>query len=288
MIGADVEVWGAHAERFAHRHAIAMVAGLFARSLHLAARGDLMCIGESGIGNGPLNACVSRASWQRLLGVLPAAGTPVHLLAGRITIGGATLATRGARAWHPPPWPIPTGHEDVRAPLHDLTLLAQVRAPSEGLARLALGFAVAEAPLARAAGPRLQRLHCWLAARLGGEHAPAPTDLLGLGPGLTPSGDDLLGGALLALHAIGRGDAAHDLYGALRTKARTATCCASQALLAAAAEGQGFEPLHTLINALLRRRPIGRALLAVARVGHSSGWDALAGVVLVLRAASAR
>jgi hypothetical protein len=287
VIGADVEVWGAHAERFARHHATATVAALFARSLHLATEGDLMCIGESGIGNGPLNACISTASWQRLLAVLPGPGTPVHLLAGSITVGTATFATRGARAWHPPPWPTPAGHEDVQAALHDLALLAQVQAPTEGLARLALGFAATETPLARAAGPRLQQLQCWLAARLGAARTPAPTDLLGLGPGLTPSGDDLLGGALLALHAIGRPDAAHDLYGALRAKARAATCCASQALLAAAAEGQAFEPLHTLAIALLRRRPIGRALHALARVGHSSGWDALAGVVLVLRAASA-
>jgi hypothetical protein len=244
-----------------------------------------MCIGESGIGNGPLNACVSAASWQRVVALLPAAGTPALLLAGRITVGATTFATRGARAWQPPPWPTPAGWDVVRAALQRLALLAQAQAPSVGLARLALGFAAA-APVDRVAGPRLQRLQCWLATRLGEERAPAPTDLLGLGPGLTPSGDDLLGGALLALHAIGRADAAHDLYAALHAKAVAATCCASQALLAAAAEGQAFEPLHTLIIALLRRRGIGRALLAVARVGHSSGWDALAGVVLVLRVAS--
>ena len=45
-----------HAERFVERHASAVLAAVFARSLHLEADGDFLCIGDASIGKGPLNA----------------------------------------------------------------------------------------------------------------------------------------------------------------------------------------------------------------------------------------
>jgi hypothetical protein len=112
---------------------------------------------------------------------------------------------------------------------------------------------------------------------------PAPPDLVGLGPGLTPAGDDLLCGALLALHAIDQAALARDLYAAIDEVAPFATTPLSAACLRAAAEGQSSEPLHETIVALLANASVARPLEAVARIGHTSGWDALAGAVLVLR-----
>jgi hypothetical protein len=108
--------------------------------------------------------------------------------------------------------------------------------------------------------------------------------LLGLGPGLTPSGDDLLCGALVALHAVGQVDAARDLHAAIAEAAPVATTPLSAAFLKAAAEGQGSGPLHEAIIALMENQNVARHLEAVACIGHTSGWDALAGAVLVLRA----
>jgi hypothetical protein len=39
--------------------------------------------------------------------------------------------------------------------------------------------------------------------------------------------------------------------------------------------------------ALLENRPFARDLGALARIGHTSGWDAIAGAALVLQAATA-
>jgi len=66
----------------------------------------------------------------------------------------------------------------------------------------------------------------------------------------------------------------------------SATSALSLAFLRAAAEGLGYEALHTAIMALLENRPFARDLGALARIGHTSGWDAIAGAALVLRSVS--
>jgi Protein of unknown function (DUF2877) len=152
---------------------------------------------------------------------------------------------------------------------------------------LALGASVGPPPpLHRLAQPAIARLAAWIRARLGrGIRAVSPVGLLGLGPGLTPSGDDLLCGALIACNAIGRGDAARDLHAGLQEAPAGATSALSWALLGAAAEGQGGESLHELLNAVLQDRPFDLALAALASHGHTSGWDTLAGVAVALSAA---
>jgi len=182
--------------------------------------------------------------------------------------------------------------------LDGLERLAREKAPVESIARIALSGAAAGTPagcamlpasvLARGTGPRIARLRDWIGARLiRPTREPPPLDLVGLGPGLTPAGDDLLCGALVALHAIGQVASARDLHAAIGEVARFATSPLSAACLKAAAEGQSSEPLHQTIVALLTNQSVARPLEALARIGHTSGWDALAGAVLVLRAFAA-
>ncbi|NNE81336.1 MAG: DUF2877 domain-containing protein [Silicimonas sp.] len=109
--------------------------------------------------------------------------------------------------------------------------------------------------------------------------------LIGRGPGLTPSGDDFLGGVMIALCAAGKGDAAQNLWNTIQDRAFTDTNEISHALLSAAAKGQGSASLHRAMNALIDGgRDLDTALALVARIGHSSGWDALAGIQAVLSA----
>jgi hypothetical protein len=112
----------------------------------------------------------------------------------------------------------------------------------------------------------------------------AAEPLLGLGPGLTPSGDDFVGGVLFARRLAG-GDTGPGWERAALTlveRARARTHPISVALLADMAEGHGHEPLHDLVAALLSgaaapgaREPVRR----LTRLGHSSGWDMLTGVL---------
>jgi hypothetical protein len=286
---AEVACWGSHAERFVERHTSAVLVAVFTRSLHLGADGDFLCIGDASIGKGPLNATVDAAGWARVARKLPPAGSEVRIDAGRIEIRGAVVSTAAASTWRPPSWPRVAGVERVAAALDDLARRAHKQAPADGLARIVLGSPGEPASaFERIAQPRVIRMRRWASARLSGSaHEQAPVDLLGLGPGLTPSGDDLLCGALVALHAIGRVDASRDLHAAIAGAARSATSPLSNAFLQAAAEGHGYEALHTMIIALLENRPFARDLEVLGRIGHTSGWDALAGAVIVLQAFSA-
>jgi hypothetical protein len=286
---AEVEYWGSHAERFVERHASAVLVAVFARSAHLEADGDFLCIGDANIGNGPLNATVDAAGWARIARELPSAGAAVHIDAGTIEIGGAVLSATAASMWRPPSWPCVGAGEGLAAALDELARRASEQAPADGLARMVLEPAGEPASTFEGiALPRVRRMQQWVSARLSeSSHEQAPVDMLGLGPGLTPSGDDLLCGVLVALHAIGRVDASRDLNAAIARAALSATSLLSRAFLRAAAEGHGYAALHTMIIALLENQAFARELDALARIGHTSGWDTLAGAAIVLQAFSA-
>ena len=110
--------------------------------------------------------------------------------------------------------------------------------------------------------------------------------LIGLGPGLTPSGDDLISGMMIALHASSETTVARALANFVRTAPPDATNALSRAFLAAAAEGYPSAALHHAIAALLTGDALAlpAAVDRLGRVGHTSGWDMLAGTVLALSA----
>lgn len=133
---------------------------------------------------------------------------------------------------------------------------------------------------------------------------PGPVDrgavrgLVGLGPGLTPAGDDVLCGLLLGLRATGREDLRADLWAATapllpRTPALSAT------LLRQAALGYAVPPVLNLLrqasyaladtartgDPVLTRDPashgnpaLAAAALRVAAIGHTSGPALLLGL----------
>ena len=284
----SIAIWGSHAQRFVERHATARVVAVFSRSFHLEAEGDFICIGDPSIGRGPLNAVLGPAGWMRLATALPPIGTNARTALGAIHIGGITLDTTHAERWRPAPWPSAVRRKGVLQTLQRLQCLATEQAPVDGLARTVLGAAGDQrSALARVAQPRVGRLRAWVTARPSASAgAPPPVDLLGLGPGLTPSGDDVLCGMLVALHAVGWTDVVHELYAEIARAAPSATSAISAAFLRAAAEGLGCEALHAAIAAILEGRieALAGRVETLGRIGHTSGWDALAGALLVLQA----
>lgn len=107
--------------------------------------------------------------------------------------------------------------------------------------------------------------------------------LLGLGPGLTPSGDDFLTG-LLASRALCRrqGDAGSDAFapGVIRL-AKTATNPIAYAAIAKAARGEARERVARLIITLgsATAEPVSPALTQVLAIGSSSGTEIAFGVI---------
>ena len=106
--------------------------------------------------------------------------------------------------------------------------------------------------------------------------------VLGRGPGLTPSGDDALAGALLVCHGLGCGTR---LVGAVRERLG-ATTAVSAALLTAAADGYAARPVVRFVDAVLAGDAgrVHAALPAVLDIGHSSGRDLLTGVGAAVQA----
>jgi hypothetical protein len=123
----------------------------------------------------------------------------------------------------------------------------------------------------------------WLGTHDPGQAVASVQGLIGLGPGLTPSGDDFLVGALATLDAIGADDEHAALARAVIAAAPGATSALSACFLRAAAAGHVGENLHRAVASMITG-DVDAAVAAVAHVGHSSGWDMLAGIATVPRA----
>jgi len=94
----------------------------------------------------------------------------------------------------------------------------------------------------------------------------------GLGPGLTPAGDDALSGILFAFRAMG-GPTAEPALVAVARSVRTSDL--GTAVLEAAAGGSHIEPVHDLVMAAVAGDPsaAARAAADLDTFGSSSGAD---------------
>ena len=117
--------------------------------------------------------------------------------------------------------------------------------------------------------------------------------MIGLGPGLTPSGDDFIVGYLAALWSQSSRDATlqpllEDLRAPLRSMTAKTGAISRQFILDASV-GQFSEPLVDLVRAIALGNGDHVAIAAarVLRIGHSSGADAVLGLLFGLDPAHA-
>ena len=111
--------------------------------------------------------------------------------------------------------------------------------------------------------------------------------VLGLGNGLTPSGDDFVGGIFFALahkQPPAWAAALPSLQATIQAACKDATNPISAALLVDNMAGASFGELHDMLDALESNdsRFITAATTALLRLGSSSGADLLAGLLLAL------
>lgn len=172
-----------------------------------------------------------------------------------------------------------------------LTLRYQPR----GLAELVFGVAPGGQRLGRAGGQmggwldlasdRVGEVVRALRARDRTSLLASGRTLLGLGEGLTPSGDDFLGGVLFGLRQQECADFDEMWidWDAVRdwvAEAAPLTNRISHAILSDLAMGHGPEALHDLARETLRggsREVVAGHAERVIRIGDTSGWDLLAG-----------
>lgn len=141
----------------------------------------------------------------------------------------------------------------------------------------------------------------WAPARPRGAAAAAPVEattpqpgwdrlvlgLLGLGPGLTPAGDDLLAGLLVGLSA--RPDLRDPLASAVRRHAPARTTWLSAELLRLAAAGLAAPAVVAVADALAGYGgddALPRAMPTLIDVGHTSGLALARGLLLAAGATS--
>ena len=138
------------------------------------------------------------------------------------------------------------------------------------------------------ARPRLNAVALALRARDLADFEVAALRVLGLGHGLTPSGDDLLGGIFFTLaHApiAAWRSAMSGMHARIRSAAEHATNAISAALLDDLMRGSSYRVLHDVFDAFQAGEPgpITDAVDRLVRLGASSGGDMLAGVFLALQ-----
>jgi hypothetical protein len=261
------------------------IAAVFARSFYVRCGENFLCVGEPAIGNGPLTLTADFKI--PTLGLR--AGQLVSLSRQHIAISAAAhFVLDGCKPWRPPDWPEPAAPGCLIDACAAISGRGAVEAPPEALAAVVFGTPGASPALLRLAAPRIARFRSWLAQAFDrGPTNGAPIDgVIGLGPGLTPSGDDFLAGALAILDALTEHRVHAALGRAIGRAPSDVTSPLSWCLLKAAAKGHIGERLWDAVAALVSGDASG-AIAFIQTIGHSSGWDTLAGMTTTLREVAA-
>jgi hypothetical protein len=271
---------GPIAARTLNRASVGRMVAVFERSAYLDFGGDLVCIGTPDIGSGPLNALVE--STRAFDAIRRSRNDDVSCERGFVHVGFTSFRFATAHRWRPTPVASPLDAKRLSRGVGHVREWARGNARSEGLASLVAQTSAVSA-LARAGRDAVRALQAWLGDADDASLSPLVA-LIGLGPGLTPSGDDFLGGAIVALHCYGRAHDARRLAQHLRLEG--ATHPISVAHWRAACEGLCSDALHTCLRDMAEGRASRASLDRVAAIGHTSGWDALAGATTIAAALS--
>jgi len=235
--------------------------------------GEVAALVWGGIGNGPLNVVLDGS-----LGAALPIGARFFVGERLLTVGAVTFDLAPADPWDArPDW------DALRARRAQILAAADIaRSSSSGLQN---GSLLKQAgPAVEAAATAFQG--AWQRG-VRDELAAAARGLCGLGPGLTPAGDDWLAGWLLAQHLADdlrglRPTAGwHDLEGLIADITADRTTTLSRAFLECAAAGEADEHWHALLSALaeepMTSLPVFQSTDAILSHGDTSGAATLAG-----------
>lgn len=234
---------------------------------------------------GPLRAAVRLAAFPSAVYLRLSTGEPIALLcrdAVRMPFG-LVLATSSAElALDRLRGPVLAGASEVRIGQWSVRVSRLLSATAP------VGLAPDPAAVEYACG-RLSRLHLAVPDLAGLDVMPRLPEMnplefvharriLGVGPGLTPSGDDFLAGLLVGAWSFGL--TADTLRAEVRTHATSLTTEVSAALLRSACRGESIPELTALLLSLSgRATEVDDAFAALVKVGHTSGQALAAGVI---------
>jgi len=274
------------AERFVDESGPIRLLHAFTNACNLInAKDEILAVVSPGIGNGPFNLVVNQVDFLTQIPSDP----QLSIDHGKLHLGRMIINTTTAQIWQPHPnWP--ALHRQKHILLSSCEIIEGIltsHAPPDSLANLT----VAASPSNRLQSQIFTHARQAIALLSTGLPNNDPSSikagasrLAGLGPGLTPAGDDFLLGILLGLWALLPSNQAHTISGTILQAAAPRTSPLSTAWLKAAAAGEAGESWHHLFEAIIND-DVGRLRGAVHRIlptGHTSGADALAGFVHLL------
>jgi hypothetical protein len=292
-LSISTQTIGLVAGRFLNDREKGRIAAVFRSAFYIETGLHLVCVGTSVLEPGPLNLITSAPAdtdW-RAIGVH--LHGPVTISASEIRLGHQfRFPTASAALWSPEqvvdaidPGAVALGLAAFREAFSGQPVEAGIGRfihPNYVPGRDHYECRAAEIPIAEA---RRWLTHAFTHA----ETAPGGTpgwigNLTGLGAGLTPAGDDFLGGMMIALHALGSAGICRSLWSGVRPFAEKTTNAISLAFLRAASEGLGSASLHKALSGILRSdiAAVHDVMPGLGRIGHSSGWDTMTGIVTAL------
>lgn len=238
-------------------------------------RREVLSIVTQEIGNGPFNLVIGHnilfsdhLSLQSQISISPT----------QLTLGDLTIHTDNAKLWSPhPDWEVlHAKRDDILNQLAKLPLTNyKVRGLDTSLATNARDYSTTN----------IQSLISNLSSALANSDIPssltATRKLAGLGIGLTPTGDDFILGAVLAMWIIHPSDVASALAEEIMSIAAPLTTSLSAAYLKSAGRGEAGILWHNFFDTLISgdSYAIELQIAKLLSVGATSGADALAGFI---------
>jgi len=245
---------------------------------------EVLALASWEFGAGPFTLLLENGSFPSGIQV----DSPLLVFENGFWIGDWLIDAEGTDLWQPTPhWESTRNNRANYKWAHGIiTALLEEHAPPDSLARLVLnplGTFALPARIQQSAEQNIPMLFSGVAEGNLEALRRASKSLAGLGPGLTPAGDDLLLGVMHGLWAT-RPDAA-PFTDAIARAATPRTHVLSAAWLTAAAAGEAAEPWHDLLAALAAhdKTQLEASVMRILPTGHTSGADALAGFLGLLQ-----
>ncbi len=265
------------------------IIALFSSSIYLCANDALCCLGTKAIPTGPLNI---RTELQHLSEIK--VGDRWTYEQQQLILSDSyqfsTLNTRYRKPSDPPE--LILNKDNVVALNSVTTALQEVIASYRANKDTALDTVTSNIIDTRLSEYKSMLSH-WLWA--SGSLPADLTGLIGCGDGLTPAGDDILVGMLVALHILGVENSFSQLRTWVMKEAPGKTNSISHAHLIAACDGMAIDHVHTLLNLstyfvmtnssnnAVTIKNISNAAATLCHHGESSGFYTLLGVHITLQ-----
>ena len=285
---------GPIASRLMLNGAASRVVAVFDSSFYVGVADGLVCVCADGLPIGPLNLITNALSTTSWAASGVQVGARAHVTKRSLLVGERfRFDLAGAPTWTPIASAEAWTTESLEQGLRAFRKACEGHIPDVGLGGFIRGIEMAGDGAGVRARARLpiKALDAWITSSIANpDHAAPPASdilatLLGLGPGLTPSGDDLIGGVMVAARTLVEVEVCRHLWSTACPVATAADNRIAVAHLMAASQGLASDGIHRALDGIIQGRRASRDVLAgIDAIGHTSGWDAMAGVTLLIEA----